>query len=109
MYQSIMLNHGVSMSHLFSSGDMMKSILESSLLKGIDKYVFAVMLLQGLKCLIVPATLKYADNIIYSYAKPASILLTAVVSILFSHQLPPVSFICGASAVMASMWLYTSK
>lgn len=43
---------------------------------------------QGFKCLLIPATLKYADNILYAYAKPASVFITAVATALISGILP---------------------
>ena len=46
---------------------------------GITFWVWFVAFLQGFKCLLIPATLKYADNILYAFAKPASIFLTAAV------------------------------
>ena len=43
-----------------------------------------VVLLIGAGGLLVAATMKYADNIVYSYAKPSSIVVTTV---LASHAI----------------------
>lgn len=73
---------------------------------GITPWVWALVWLQSLKCLLVPATLKYADNILYSYIKPVSIVLTAAVSAVVSGIVPTGSFVGGALLVMVSVWLY---
>ena len=73
---------------------------------GVTPLVWAVTLLQGLKCLIIPATLKYADNIAYAYAKPASILATALAGAAVTGSLPSAQFAAGAACVFVSMWMY---
>jgi len=50
---------------------------------------------------------RYADNIAYAYAKPASILLTAGIAAIGTQTLPAPQFALGAAAVFASMWLYS--
>jgi len=75
-------------------------------LAGVTPLVWVVTCLQGLKCLLVPATLKYADNLAYAYVKPAAILLTAVAGSALTGPPPSAQFSCGAALVMASMWLY---
>jgi hypothetical protein len=50
---------------------------------------------------------RYADNIAYAYAKPASILLTAAFAAVATQTLPKPQFVLGAAAVFASMWLYS--
>jgi len=73
---------------------------------GITGLVWLVTVLQGFKCLLIPATLKYGDNILYAYAKPASILLTALVGAAVSQTSPSPEFVLGAASIIASMWLY---
>lgn len=77
-------------------------------LGGLSTAVWAVAGLQGLKCVLIPATLKYTDNIVYSYAKPASIILTAVCTTVASRILPTAPFLIGMGFMLASIWLYTS-
>jgi len=75
-------------------------------LAGITGWVWLVISLQSLKCLLIPATLKFSDNITYSYAKPLSIVLTAAVAAGISGILPSGEFLGGAALVFASMLLY---
>jgi len=80
----------------------------ATMMTGITASVWLVIVLQGCRCLLVPATLKYGDNILYSYAKPSSILLTALVSAVVSGILPGARFVLGAAVVLLSMRLYGS-
>ena len=57
---------------------------------------------QALNGLLVPATLKYADNIMYSYAKPLSIVMTTVFGSLLLGVLPPVKIMGGVPPPHAS-------
>jgi len=77
-----------------------------SIMTGITFWVWVVIILQGFKAILVPATLKYGDNILYSYAKPMSILLTALFSAVVSGIFPGTRFVLGAVLVLASMRLY---
>lgn len=51
---------------------------------GFSFNVWVIIALKALNCLLIPATLKYADNILYSYAKPTSIVLTCALSSMVS-------------------------
>lgn len=55
---------------------------------GFTPIVWTIVALKSLNCLLIPATLKYADNIQYSYAKPTSIVLTCILSSLVSGVSP---------------------
>jgi len=77
-----------------------------SIFTGITAWVWVVIVLQGFKAILVPATLKYGDNILYSCAKPMSILLTALFSAVVSGIFPGARFVLGAVFVLASMRLY---
>lgn len=76
---------------------------------GFTPAVWIVVLLQSLKGILIPATLKYADNILYAFAKPGSIVMTTILSLLFVGVLPSLSLVLGVSTVVASMFLYSSK
>lgn len=78
----------------------------ATMMTGITAWVWLVIVLQSCRCLLVPATLKYGDNILYSYAKPSSIVLTALVSAVTSGILPGARFVLGAAFVLLSMRLY---
>ena len=78
------------------------------MLRGVTPWVYLVTLLQGLKCLIIPATLKHADNILYAYSKPAAILLTAGITAAATGIVPAPSFLAGGALVVASMVMWDS-
>jgi len=80
----------------------------ASMMTGITAWVWVVIVLQGFKAVLVPATLKYGDNILYSFAKPMSIVLTALFSVVVSGIFPGARFVLGAFFVLASMRLYGS-
>lgn len=71
--------------------------------------VWGVVCLKALNGILIPATFKYADNILYAYAKPSSIVVTTVLSCLFAGVLPSPSLIIGVGTVVASIMLYSSK
>lgn len=83
-----------------------ESGLNSGLVSGISGWVYLVMLLQGFKCLLIPATLKYSNNIFYAYSKPAAILLTAVVTAVTTGQTPSAQFVIGGLLVVASLLIW---
>lgn len=78
------------------------------MLRGVTPWVYVVTVLQGVKCLIIPATLKHADNILYSYTKPAAILLTAALTAVATGIAPAPQFLAGGALVVASMVLWDS-
>ena len=52
---------------------------------------------------------RYADNILYAYAKPSSIVVTTVLSCMLAGTMPSLSLIAGVSIVVGSIFLYSSK
>ena len=62
---------------------------------GFTPAVWGVVVLKALNGLIIPATFKYADNIVYSYAKPSSIVVTTVLGAVLAGQLPAPSLVAG--------------
>ena len=77
--------------------------------RGFTPAVCGVVFLKALNGLLIPATFKYADNILYSYAKPSSIVLTTVVGAILAGSLPAPSLLVGVALVVASISLYSSK
>ena len=71
--------------------------------------MWGVVVLKALNGLIIPATFKYADNIVYSYAKPSSIVVTTVLGAVLAGQLPAPSLVAGVALVLLSIQLYSSK
>ena len=52
---------------------------------------------------------RYADNILYAYAKPSAIVVTTVLSCALAGGLPSPSLLLGVSLVVGSIFLYSSK
>eukprot|EP00440_Ansanella_granifera_P071830 gb/GFBE01077949.1/.p1 GENE.gb/GFBE01077949.1/~~gb/GFBE01077949.1/.p1 ORF type:complete len:485 (+),score=53.70 gb/GFBE01077949.1/:1-1455(+) len=78
----------------------------SGLTSGFTPLVWCIVLLKTMNCIIIPACLKYADNIVYGYAKPVSIVLTCAVTSAVTSTTPPTLQIAGVIMVLWSMWLY---
>jgi len=76
---------------------------------GFTPTVWLVVLLKALNGLLIPATFKYADNILYSYAKPSSIVVMTLISSILVGTLPAPSLILGVALVVGSIVLYSSK
>jgi len=73
---------------------------------GFTWLVWVIVGLKTLNCVIVPATLKYADNILYGYAKPMSIVLTCAATAAATSQLPPLTMVAGIFCVVVSVVTY---
>jgi UDP-sugar transporter A1/2/3 len=71
--------------------------------------VWGVVVLKALNGILIPATFKYADNIIYSYARPSSIIFTTALGCILTGTLPSISLVLGVATVVASIVLYSSK
>ena len=67
-------------------------------MEGITPAVWAVVALKSLNGILIPATLKYAGNLVYLYAKPTSIVATALAAAAWSGAPPPLAFSAGAVA-----------
>ena len=68
--------------------------------------LWIVVLLKALNGILVPLAFKYADNMIYQYAKQASIVLSVVVTSIVARVFPSAAFLCGAGVVLISMVAY---
>lgn len=80
----------------------------TSMWSGITLQVGVVCLLQSLKCVLIPATLKYSDNYAMSYCKPASIVLNTLVGSVGSGTAPSVLTVIGMYFITHSTWLYNT-
>jgi len=67
------------------------------------------VILKALNGILIPATFKYADNLLYSYAKPSSIVVTTIAGAIFARSLPAPSLLAGVAIVVGSIFLYSSK
>jgi UDP-sugar transporter A1/2/3 len=84
----------------FSEGDGVLS------LRGFTPAVWMVVALKAMNCILVPAALKYTDNLSYQYTKPASIVLSVIVGAAIAGVPPGWVFLLGALAVLVSMLTY---
>eukprot|EP00930_Biecheleria_cincta_P047465 TRINITY_DN32911_c0_g1_i1.p1 TRINITY_DN32911_c0_g1~~TRINITY_DN32911_c0_g1_i1.p1 ORF type:complete len:500 (-),score=84.02 TRINITY_DN32911_c0_g1_i1:68-1567(-) len=76
------------------------------LCSGFTPLVWCIVVLKTLNCIIIPICLKYADNIMYGYAKPASIVITCLITSLATSTLPAPLMLVGIATVLSSMVLY---
>ena len=76
---------------------------------GFTLSVWGVVLLKALNGILIPATFKYADNLLYSYAKPSSIVVTCLYGAVMARALPPLTGLAGVAIVVTSIGLYNSK
>jgi UDP-sugar transporter A1/2/3 len=84
-----------------------QAILDRGFLSGYNEYVVAVIVLQAAGGLIVAVVVKYADNVLKGFATSVSILLSALVSWKYFHDIEINSgFVIGSSTVLASVYLY---
>lgn len=79
----------------------------SELFQGFTPLVWAIVALKTMNCIIIPACLKYADNILYGYAKPLSIVLTTLVTATITMQWPSPVMLLGISLVATSIVTYS--
>ena len=63
---------------------------------------------EALNCLIIPACLKYGDNILYNYKTPGTVALTCAAAVFMTGVLPNARFAAGVAMVFASLKLYYS-
>ena len=89
-------------------GGLLTALLGGGL-GGITPLVWLVIGLKALNGVLIPATLKYAGNLVYLYAKPTSIVLTALATAIYSRKLPPKEFVLGAGLVIWSMLAFSAK
>ena len=65
---------------------------------GFTPAVWGVVLLKALNGILIPATFKYADNILYTYAKPGSIVLMTLFGAVASGARPRQIVVAHADA-----------
>ena len=73
-------------------------------MEGITPAVWCVVALKSLNGILIPATLKYAGNLVYLYAKPTSIVATAAAAAVYARAPPSPAFCAGAALVIFSMF-----
>jgi UDP-sugar transporter A1/2/3 len=74
-----------------------------------SQVVWIVITLQGLGGLVVAAVIKYADNILKSFANSMSIVITGLISYLFLDDFQiSTNFLFGSGLVTMATFLYSS-
>jgi UDP-sugar transporter A1/2/3 len=89
--------------------ELPKSVMGGSAILNLSGFTTQVWIVVGLKALngiLVPLAFKYADNILYQYAKQAAIVVSIVFASIVAQTLPSVAFLCGAVVVLVSMVAY---
>ena len=77
---------------------------------GYDALVCVVISLAGLGGLLVALVVKYADNILKGFAASGSVVVTSIISSMIFHDSKiTVMFVCGATIVCGSSFLYSYK
>jgi len=81
-------------------------IAEHGVFVGFNLLTWTVVTLKALGGLLVAAVVKYADNVLKTYATAIAIVLTCVVSCVGSWTAPSRGFLQGMSMVIASILMY---
>jgi len=81
-------------------------IAASGPLVGFSPLVWSVVLLKALGGLLVAAVVKYADNVLKTYATAIAIVLTFACTCITSRTAPSLGFLQGLAMVIASIFLY---
>ncbi|XP_076151433.1 UDP-N-acetylglucosamine transporter-like isoform X2 [Alosa pseudoharengus] len=84
-----------------------EAVRESSMFRGYNRLTWTVVLLQAFGGLVIATVIKYADNILKSFAAPFSIILSCIISYLWLADFDPTSlFFLGTVLVIAATILY---
>lgn len=78
-------------------------------LVGFSPLVWAVVFLKGGGGLLVAAVVKFADNVLKTYATAIAIVLTCVITSISASTMPSLGFLQGMAMVITSMLLYNLK
>ena len=82
-------------------------IQASGALVGFDLLAWTVVVLKALGGLLVAAVVKYADNVLKTYATAIAIVLTCVLTCVQTRVVPSLGFLQGMAMVIASIFLYS--
>jgi len=84
-------------------------VQEGGFFQNYNKTVWMVITLQGLGGLVIAAVIKYADNILKSFATSMSIVVTGLISYYAMDDFTlSAYFAMGTSLVMAAVFLYST-
>jgi len=83
------------------------ALQEGGFLQHYTPDVWLVVLLQALSGLVIASVIKYADNVLKTFANAVSVLFSAAISFLFLGDFTPtLPFCLGAPVVMAATFMY---
>jgi len=74
---------------------------------GYSRTVWTVIVVQAVGGLIVAVVVKYADNVLKTFASSFGIVISCIVSAIFFDFRPNLAFLCGAFFVVMSTVLYS--
>ena len=74
---------------------------------GYSNIVWTVILVQAVGGLIVAVVVKYADNVLKTFASSFGIVISCIISAIFFDFHPNLAFLVGASCVVMSTVLYS--
>jgi UDP-sugar transporter A1/2/3 len=91
---------------LLFSGHARSVIAEHGLLAGFSPIVWLVTLLTAGGGLLIAAVVKYADNVLKTYATAIAIVVTCIIGTITTGVPPTPFFLCGMALVLLSMLMY---
>lgn len=85
------------------------AVSEGGFFQNYNSMVWVVITLQGLGGLVIAAVIKYADNILKSFATSLSIVVTGLISYYAMDDFTlSANFAMGTALVMAAVFLYST-
>ena len=82
-------------------------VAEKGFFVGYSPLVWTVVVIQAVGGLIVAVVVKYADNVLKTFASSFGIVISCIVSAIFFDFHPNFAFLCGSSLVVLSTVLYS--
>lgn len=82
-------------------------VAEKGFFVGYSSLVWSVVVIQAVGGLIVAVVVKYADNVLKTFASSFGIVISCIVSAFFFDFHPNMSFLCGSGLVVLSTVLYS--
>ena len=83
------------------------AVAEKGFFVGYSSMVWTVIIVQAVGGLIVAVVVKYADNVLKTFASSFGIVISCIVSAIFFDFHPNFGFLCGSSLVVMSTVLYS--
>ncbi|KAE9546996.1 hypothetical protein FO519_009792 [Halicephalobus sp. NKZ332] len=84
-----------------------KAVYQKGLMQGFDWVVWGVVFYLALGGIIVAVTIKYADNILKTFATSLSIIVGTIAAIYVFNDWPGLLFLVGAPLVIVSVAIYS--